>query len=192
MKKMMKFGCLGIIGLFVLLIVIGALVGGEDNETSNDKTDAEVKDDGKKDEGKKEESKKEEEVTVGVGQPLTVGDVTFTVSGVEDKTVLGDQYYSEKPTDGAVYKMIYMNIENKSKEALTVDSSFFNLEVDGAEYSPTTSTVLIEEMFFLEQINPNLSKKGTLIFEVPQGAGNMKLHVQTGFWGTETGVINIQ
>lgn len=40
MKKFFKFGCLGIIGLFVLLIIIGSLVSGGDDATTDTANDA--------------------------------------------------------------------------------------------------------------------------------------------------------
>ena len=48
--------------------------------------------------------------------------------------------------------------------------------------------------FFLEQINPGLSKSGKVVFEVPGDLDLTKavLQCQTGFWGTETIEIKLK
>ena len=48
--------------------------------------------------------------------------------------------------------------------------------------------------FFLEQINPGLSKSGKVVFEVPADldVSSAVLHCQTGFWGTESIEINLK
>lgn len=188
MKKVFKIIGYCLLGL-IALGIIGAALSDEEELDKTTLTSAQPDESTKE---KPKNSSKEKEETVGIGEALSVGDVEFTVNKIEEETMLGDEYYSEKPTDGAVYKMVYTTIQNNKDEALTIDTSFFKLLIDGVEYSPTTSTVLIDQMFFLEQINPKLSKKGILIFEVPQDARNGQLHVQTGFWGTETGIINLQ
>lgn len=196
MKKVFKFGCLTIIVLIVLGIIIGALSGGEEEKDKEEAvtTSTEPKEtnkDSESTEPKEEKEDKEEATTVGIGQPLQVGDVVFTVREIGEETKLGDEFFSEEPSEGAVYKMVYVTVENKGKEKLMMDSNYFKLLVDDVEYSPFTSTALIDEMLFLEEINPNIKKEGTLIFEVPAGTKGTQLHVQTGLFGTETGVINL-
>lgn len=184
-KKFFKFGCLGIIAFFGLIVVAAIFVGGEDDGES--KNSNQSSNSSKSSEGNKEEAA----TTVGIGQGLEVSDVIFTANSVSEETSIGDQYYSDEPAEGAIFKVVEVTIKNDGKEALTIDSSFFKLLADGAEYSPFQS-LAIDDTFFLEQINPGLSKTGKVLFEVPTGISTAQLHVQTGFWGTETGTINIQ
>lgn len=88
-----------------------------------------------------------------------------------------------------------MSVKNESKEAITIDTSFFKLaESDGTIYETDSDNLMYvdsEQSFFLEKINPKLEKTGQVLFAIPEGAKNFKLQVQTGFWGTETGEISL-
>lgn len=188
MKKFFKFGCLGIILLIVLGIIIG-IVGGGDEETTNTNSTEQ------KEEVKSEESKQEEKKVAGIGETATVADVGFTVQNVEETNEIdsGNEFIENATTDGK-FIIADIKIDNGQKEALTIDSSFFKIiTADGTEYEPVTDgTVFMamsqEDDFFLQQINPGLSKAGKVVFEVPADLdlATSTLYCQTGFFGTES------
>ena len=85
--------------------------------------------------------------------------------------------------------------KNESKDAVTIDSSFFKLlAADGSTYETDSDNLMYlpaDKNFFLAKINPNLSKSGQVLFAVSAGAKpqDFKLQVQTGAFGTQTGEI---
>lgn len=195
MKKFFKIGCLGFIGLLVLLIVIAIATGGgeETPETTTTPTTTPTTED--TDSGETEtpaEEPAEEADVAGIGQELQVGDVYFTANGVSNATNVGGEYGVNAQSQ---FTIVNVTIRNEKNEAITVDSSFFKLLSGERTYdSDGTAGIYANEnaSFFLESINPGVSLTGNVIFDVPADLENIQLQVQTGFFGTETGVINLQ
>ena len=132
-----------------------------------------------------------EEQTAGIGDSLKVGDLVFTVSDAsmtqELKSPLGDKTGN--------WMVVTVTVGNESQEAVTIDSSFFKLvEDDGTVYETDSDNLIYldaDDNFFLEKINPKLEKTGKVLFAVPEGLGDTQLQVQTGAWGTQTGLISL-
>lgn len=132
-------------------------------------------------------------VSVGIRQPLTVGDLVFTVTEVATTDTL--DFYGD--TKSGHWLVVNVNVANNSKEAVTIDSSYFKLlESDGTVYETDSDSIMYidsEKSLFLEEINPKLSKDGQLLFAIPVSVDTnaLTLQVQTGYFGTETGEISL-
>lgn len=178
--------------LIVIIVIAVAISGGDD--------DPEDKDVVSNSDNSSSESEPEV-IEVGIGTAATIADVSFTVNGVEETKEIdsGNQFIDNAVTDG---KFILINITaaNDKKEAITIHSSYFKIVTsDGVEYDPTTDTDVTfamsdEDDFFLQQINPGLSKTGTVVFEVGESLdlNTTILKCQTGVWGTETVEISLK
>lgn len=126
-----------------------------------------------------------------IGQPLKVGDLVFTVVSAsttkELKSPLGNKTGN--------WMVVAVKVDNRSKEAVTIDSSFFKLiEGDGTAYETDSDNLMYlpsEQNFFLKKINPKLAAEGQVLFAIPESAKDFKLQVQTGAFGTETGEISL-
>lgn len=205
LKKIMKIGCGSIIGLFVLLIIIGMLVGGEetaeqDNTPETPNAETAQTDTSSESTETKEEPKEEAPAAIGIGQVLEVGDAAFTVNNVRTDSKVGNQYLNS--TAQGVYLIANVTYQNNGNEATMVDTSFFRLKFGDKTYDADSTASLYanskddgSSTFFAENVNPDLSVTGEVVFDVTQevaSAQGLQLQVQTGFWGTETGLINIQ
>jgi len=192
MFKFFKFGCGGLIALFVLFIIIGVLGGnnGEKLTKDNKAVTATTNNVSKNNEQDTEEMKK-----TGIGEELTVGKVTFKVNSIDEvkEVSAANGYMKYKPdSEGAVFLIVNATVRNDGTEMIQTDSSFFKLKAaGGATYSPSTIVVADDKFFIFEGINPGLSLKGNVLFEVPAGLTGLDLQVQTGFWGSETGIIDL-
>ncbi|WP_312649267.1 DUF4352 domain-containing protein [Proteiniclasticum sp.] len=143
----------------------------------------------------------EEIVEVGIGTPATIAGVSFTVNTVEEtkKISSGNEFIEDVETEGK-FLILDITIKNDKKEPITIDSSFFKLITSNkVEYDPNTDGAVIMAMmneadFFLQQVNPGLSKTGKVIFEVGADIdlNSLILRGQTGFWGTETVEISLK
>jgi hypothetical protein len=143
----------------------------------------------------------ENKVTVAISVPATIADVSFTVNSVEETKEIssGNQYIDNATTEGK-FIVVNVTVKNDKKEAITINSSFFKLiTTSGVEYDPNTDgkvmmAMMEEENFFLQQVNPGLSKTGKVVFEVGSDLdlNATVLRGQTGFWGTETVEISLK
>jgi hypothetical protein len=116
-----------------------------------------------------------------VGQSYEVGSLTYKVERVKFKKFIGGIYTLNK-ADG-IFAIITLTVTNKSHKEILIDNSFFKLtDESGAEYgySPdgTASLELSEfpgETFLGMSLNPNVAKKGKVVFELPTKNKNYKL-----------------
>lgn len=195
MKKVLLWG----IGIIVVLVVIGSLLGEDESaddtaqeskESASAEEDTEGKTEANADEGKEEP----EETKAKIGEEFELGELTFLVESVEEKERAGDDILGKDAS--GTFKVVKVSVTNNSKEAIMMDSSFFTLiEDDGTEYSSDSEASMYidpESSFFIEEINPKTTKTGYVAFDIPEDVGGLELQVQTGFWGTETGVISLE
>lgn len=142
---------------------------------------------------KKKKSKKKK--TYSVGQTFKVGDVEYTVNSLSQTNTVGDEFLNE--TASGVFLLVNITIKNNGDEALSVSDDFFKL-YKGKTESKSDSTAAIyandDNSFFLEEINPGNSLTSNVVFDItPEVVSDpaLQLQVQTGFWGTETGLVNL-
>lgn len=177
----------------IAIIVVGWAIsssGGSDKTTNTASTPAtSTSTAGSASSGKP--AAKPAETTTKIGQPLKVGDLVFTVKDAQMTTQLKSAFGDKKGN----WMVVTVAVKNESKEAVTIDSSFFKLlEADGTEYETDSDNLMYldsDQNFFLEKINPKLQSEGKVLFAVPAGLKDLKLQVQTGVFGTETGVISL-
>ena len=202
MKKFFKIGCGAIIALIILGAIIGALGGGDDSskdkESEKQPVSTEVE---KKDETKPVE-KEEKEQAVGIGAALEVGDAVFTLNGVELADHVGPSVLPTKAS--GKYIVLDVTYKNNGNKAVTIDSSFFKLKRGEKTYEADSVASMsanqgedgnIQNSFFLQEVNPDMEIKGKVVFDLAPEvaeATDLQLQVQTGIWGTETGMINLK
>ena len=142
-----------------------------------------------------------EEPSFTIGQVVNVGDVEYTVNSLSTATTLGSEYSNQ--TANGVYLVVEVRVKNNGQKAMMVDTNLFSL-VDGEivyNSDGTASTYANTDEsgtnlgFFLENLNPGLEKTGNVVFDVPQSiidGATKQLKVTTGFFGTESALINLQ
>ncbi|MFC3927342.1 DUF4352 domain-containing protein [Streptococcus caprae] len=138
-------------------------------------------------------AKNESKDTVyAVGQTFTVGDMTYLVNSVSQSTNVGGEY--GKNASG-IYEIVNVTVTNNGKKATTVDSDYFTLLNGEVEYSSDSAAGIYandDANFFLTEINPGSSITGNVVFDVASEVAStpgLQLQVQTGFWGTQTGLV---
>lgn len=202
MKKLFT-GCLTAIGAIVVLGVVIVLFSGSGDDTESDASNQNEQETASKqnDDNSGNESDESEVEKAGIGEKATVSNVGFTVNDVRTtKEIDSGNEFTENPTTDGQFVIVDVSIENNKDESITIDSSYFQLITDdGTTYDPTTDgavTMAIDpdNEFFLQQINPGLSKSGSVVFEVAEDvdAESSVLHAQTGFFGTESIEISLQ
>ncbi len=188
--------------LLVVIVVGGALGGGGEetestnNITSNSDNESEVVAETSDSSESIEESISEPvEEIFKIGDTVNVGKVTYVVNSVETATNVGGEYGQNSK---GTYLLVNISVTNNGDEALTVDNSLFKLLNDGKEYDSDSAAGIYandDSSFFLESVNPELSLTGYIVFDVSDtviNSSTKQLKVSTGFWGTETELINLQ
>jgi Domain of unknown function (DUF4352) len=167
------------------VIIVSAIASGGEEETAKPaSTTAKTETNSETTEKPaKKEIKKEEKKQFTVGQEVKVGKFSYIVKGVEEtnkiSNVLGD-----KTTDGK-FAIVELSVKNGDKKARMADSSMFKIKTaDGTEYEADAELDMYVNDggigFFLEDINPNISKTGKVVFELPTEAKEYNLEVSSG------------
>lgn len=199
-KKRGLFGCLGCLGVLILIGVISAAMGGGAMDT--DTNDSATKTEETKDTTTENKDKKEEEVkNAKIGEKLSIDDVEFTVNSIENAAVVGSNGL-EQNANGK-YLVLDVTVKNNKKESLMMSSDFFKIKKGDTNYESdvTASTTKNQEQspdnlgLLAEELNPGIEKTAKVVFDVPEdvaSAKDLQLQVQTGVFGTKTGVIDLK
>lgn len=189
MGKKLGIGCLGVIGLFVILGILGSIFGGgssshKDNSNNSKST--------------KQEVQAEPEYTCDIeGVGKVVGKISSNVGiaiyKVEERDVLGDNPYLQKKPQGK-FVVVSIVVSNEQKDAVTVDASSFKLiDKDGREYSYSTEGQTAIQMGngdakgFLTKLNPGITTNFEIPYDVPKKLelSNISLKARGGMTGKE-------
>ena len=182
-----------LVGLFVIGGLQSVLGGGSNSSTSSSQDTSTTTQ--TTTEASASSSEKSEEVTYSIGQEVPVGDVVYLVNSKEVTTNVGGEFGK---TANGVFLVLNVTVKNNGKEAITVTDDFFTLLKGDVEYeSDSTAGIYANQdaKFFLTEVNPENSVTGNVVFDITEETANepsIQLRVQTGYFGTETGVINLQ
>lgn len=177
MKKLLKWGGIGLL----ILIVIGVIAsagGSGNNQTSNQaNTDNNSP-------AKQENTEK----TYGLNETVQDDHLAFTVTNVETAETLGNQF-TKRDAQGMFY-IVTLKIENKGNKTATFDSSMAKVVDDkGREFERSIEGQTAKGMdqgkvdLFLQQVQPSLSAAGDLVFDLPADIKNPMLVVKGTYFG---------
>lgn len=196
-----------VVAIVIIGIAAGSSGGGSDKTqpaSTTPKTstqqDTPSKTNASKQSTPKKTAPKKVEKTYGVGDSVSIDNVTFKVNKVDSKTeIKSNNEFVDPAKASGKFIILDVSIKNGQKDALTMDSSYFKLKTkDDTTYeSSTDGNVLMvipeKKQLFLEQLNPGIEKSGTIVFDVPKDLklSDVYLNCATGFWGTKDVKINL-
>ncbi len=184
-------GCLARIGrtaiiivvILVILGIIGAIISGGGSGDKTTSTDSDAKEEKKK-ESAKEESKKDKEkaAAVSIGQPVTAGDIEWTVTNARQTDQLSQESLGQfGETKQGNFIVVDVRFTNNGTEPSTLSPQSLSLfDSSDRESRPDPESfgyVPNERNIFLEQVNPGVAKEGTVIFTVAPDASGFRLRV---------------
>lgn len=127
-----------------------------------------------------------------VGDKLTLKGTTYQVTAVKTAKRVGGQYLGTKAN--GVFVLIDLSLTNQEKEPATISESQIKLiGGNGNEYSQSTDAQFsIDDAFvILEELQPGVTQKGTLVYDVPKAALNGAVLQVEDFWSDSIGEIKL-
>jgi hypothetical protein len=126
--------------------------------------------------------RKAQQAAVDIGQPVQVGDVTWTVTNAREATEIREKGFGRfGETKRGHFVIVDFNFTNDSSEAVTLDSASVSLmDSSGNKSEPDPDTfgyVPASKDIFLENVNPDVTRPGEVIFTVASSASGFKLQV---------------
>ena len=167
-------------GIFVFFILIAAMSGG-DTSTSTTESDNATN------------NAEQEEVSYGLNDEVIVGDVKWTVTDAYTKTSLAGAFGGTETTQGQ-FVVINATVENLGTDMKSM-SNLTLVDSQGREFTSSSSSFKnlgAEQLYILENLNPNLPFTFADVYEVPADAEG--LYVVAGdlsFFGSEEANISL-
>lgn len=174
------------IHLFLVLLILASfalfVVGcsGESSSSSNSSTSTQ------------DNTAQQEEKIYKVGEEVQVGNLVYKVEKVEKTQQVGNDFLNKKAN--GTFLVVTITVTNKDKESRMIDTTMFKLAQGDTKYdadSEATSYSNEDNHFFLQNINPNISATGKIVFDIPANATGLKLLVQDKFFGTKEKTIDL-
>lgn len=121
--------------------------------------------------------------TAGIGDKVTDGNLTFTVTGVDTAQTVGEDFLA---TDAqGKFVIVNLAVENTGNESATFNTGLSQVAFDasGNKYETSVDAMTATEKdmsSFLQPINPGNSVEGRLVYDVPENVEIVKVFAATG------------
>ena len=167
--------------IFIGLITLGSLFGSNDNPTTNTQTNQDVNN-----------NIQEEARAYQLGDVIQAGDFKWKITEVSTTSEIGQDiagsFFGEK-ADG-IFVIIDVEIENTANSAEYLTDSYIKLvDNQGREFSPNTLAAIYLKpegsALAFEQINPGITKKGKIVYDVPEGINNFNVKITSSLFSSE-------
>lgn len=175
-------GCGGSLGLLMILVTIGfvgcaALVASSGSESTSSQPVS-------------------KDSAVAIGEPVTVGDVVWTVTGAREAKSLEQQGVSRGKADKGHFVIIDFTFTNNGDKPLTLDNASLALiDSEGRMSNPSPDQsyyVPSDLQISIDNINPGITKHGQSIFKVAPSASGFLLQAgDTNMFKDENGYVNL-
>ncbi len=122
--------------------------------------------------GNSEPDDANEAKAVKVNEPLSLTGTTYTVTGVRTAQSLGESF--ARVDANGTFVIVDVTLVNEKDEPATIMSDALRLiGSNGASYSTSDDALLaVDDQFLLEEIQPGLTERGTLVYDLPPSALN--------------------
>lgn len=200
----------GLPGIAVTIILLGSLLGlgGCSGEAVNDegasREEAQVRENQgsgqppqpREASGSGSGTEAEQAEVFSIGEEVSVGEVSYTVTGAERVTQLEDPYGLDETLTGN-FMLLSFTFANNSSEPVTVsDIGMYLYDEQGNQYETDSDAAFYlpddKSMFMLDRVNPGLTQEVQTIYEIPPEAGGFELEVTSGLFASETARIDLE
>jgi hypothetical protein len=128
--------------------------------------------------------------TTAARTAVTVGGLAYSIQDVHVASSIGPEGM-EQNANGE-YVVIRLRVANVGHSAADISASDFHLRRGGETYDASSASMMADQGFFLDTINPGTARTGTIIFDVPASTSPSKYELQVyGNGGTEPTYIRL-
>ena len=172
-------------GIIVMIIAIilflynlsNGIEGWNNTETSGDKPIQTPKAD----------SSTKKDNSIYIGDDVKVGYISYHVYGTNWQSYIGDKYFGSKAN--ASYLIVDISAKNEDKQSRLIPN-FELIDDDGNKYESSEDAMYLgDKAFIFESLNPSVSKRGYVVFDVPK-KDTYKLVISGGYFsGDNTNIV---
>jgi hypothetical protein len=135
---------------------------------------------------------------VGENRKVRVDALYWQVNSVKTAKTLGDMTYGLGEMADGIFVVVDLKVRSAKSESVTLTDNVFQLEIGGKTYDTDSDGTVAaigagDDPIFLEDIGPDATTSGTVVFDVPKSALKKKVAMrfnELGF-GTTHGYIKL-
>jgi len=102
-----------------------------------------------------------------LGEKVPVDDFVYTFTNYETTNYVGGEYFGNDAN--GIFVIFDLAVENQGAEADYINNEIYIIDDQGREFSQDDSSwVYLDDNFIFEELNPGLTKRGQIIFDVPE------------------------
>ncbi|MFH0798531.1 MAG: DUF4352 domain-containing protein [Candidatus Woesearchaeota archaeon] len=138
-----------------------------------------------------------DEKIIGLGKPITIKNIKFTVNSVTGYKQIGTSMFGKK-TNGEFYK-VCLSLENLGKTSLylydsaMIEPQFVLSDSQDRQFDSNFESEMYidDKLDMMEQLQPGLPVDGCKIFELPTNVKGLKLLISKGWLTNEAISVTI-
>lgn len=121
--------------------------------------------------------------TYSLGDTIIVDNFAYTFTNLQKKSYVGTEYFGDS-ADG-IFLIFNLEVNNLGNGADYINNEIYILDNQGREFSQDDdSWIYLDDNFIFEELNPGLTKKGQIIFDIPKNVdGTLCIKVNT--WSSD-------
>ena len=174
---MVRKKLIGIVFLAIVAAFVSGCGGGEEDTSSVDEADKQSE--------AEQTVEPAEQSTASVGDPVTVGDVQWTVTKAEWSDVLVSRFGTEEGN----FVILTLDFSNNSNQDIRLATPLLALvDSEGREFEPDIEINFFhtwgDENMFVGKVEPGTTKEGMLIFSVDPDSSGFKFRVGEAKFGS--------
>ena len=129
----------------------------------------------------------EKQKIYSLNEEVTVGNFVYTFSDVKKRYSIGDEYFGDE-ADG-VFLIFNVEVKNIGNEADYINDEIYIIDSQGREFAQDDDAwINLENNFIFTELNPGLTKKGQIIFDVPEDIEG-KIGIKENMWSSDYAVF---
>lgn len=128
-----------------------------------------------------------EPLAYSLGDRITLENFAYTFLKIQKTSHVGDSYFGEDAS--GIFLIFDLEVENLANDAEYVNNEIYIVDSQGREFTQDGgSWIYLEDNFIFEELNPGLTKKGQIIFDVPQNM-NGKLCIKKSIFSSDCSLL---
>lgn len=131
--------------------------------------------------------------TYSLGEPVQAGDFQWTIKSVTKESEIGERFGDTlvgETADG-VFLIFDVEVKNTANSAKYLQDDFLKLvDNQGRAFSASTASLYLgDESFLFDEINPGITKKGKVVFDVPEDIQVVDIRISPSMFSNSFSVV---
>jgi len=167
----------GVKFILVIIILVFMGIGMSNSEDLNSNQDIVESDD------INTPAKESKTQTYSLNEKIILDNFEYTFTNVQESSKVGNEYLGDDAS--GVFVIIDVEVKNIGNEADYINNEIYILDNQGREFEQDDDAwIYLDDNFIFEELNPGLTKKGQIIFDIPKDI-ERKIGIKKSMWSSD-------